>query len=65
VESFFATIEKEIIYRHTWPTESAVTAAIEQYVNFYNARRRHSTIGNYSASEYEVATATDDFKMAA
>jgi len=65
VESFFATIKKELIYRHTWPTETAVEAAIEQYINFYNARRRHSTIGNCSPIEYEMATATDDFKMAA
>ncbi len=65
VESFFATIKKELIYRHTWPTESAVAAAIEQYINFYNARRRHSTIGNCSPIEYELATASDDFKMAA
>jgi len=65
VESFFATIKKELIYRHTWPTESAVTAAIRQYIDFYNARRRHSTIGNCSPIEYELATACDDFKMAA
>tara|TARA_R110000868_G_scaffold213269_1_gene463316 strand:+ start:327 stop:1067 length:741 start_codon:yes stop_codon:yes gene_type:complete len=65
VESFFATIKKELIYRHSWPTESAVRAAIAQYVDFYNARRRHSTIGNCSPIEYELALATDDFKMAA
>jgi len=34
VESFFATIKKELIYRHTWPTESVVAAAIEQYMGF-------------------------------
>lgn len=65
VESFFATIKKDLIYRHTWPTETAVTVAIERYIEFYNTRRRHSTIGNCSPIEYEMATANEDFRMAA
>ena len=65
VESFFATIKKELIYRHTWPTEQAVAKAIHEYIEFYNVRRRHSTIGNVAPIEYELAMASDDFKMAA
>lgn len=65
VESFFATIKKELIYRHAWPTEASVRDAVENYIQFYNAQRRHSTLGSCSPIEYELARATDDFKMAA
>lgn len=65
VESFFATIKKELINRHAWPTETSVHNAMERYIQFYNARRRHSRLGSCSPIEYELARATDDFKMAA
>ena len=56
VESFFATLKKELIYRHSWPTMAGVIAAIEQYVDrFYNSRRRHSSLGYVSPLEFEVA----------
>ena len=65
VESFFATIKKELIYRHAWPNQAVLTKAIEQYINFYNARRRHSTLGSCSPIEYELRTASEDFRLAA
>lgn len=65
VESFFATIKKELIYRHAWPSRRIVTAAVETYIAFYNERRRHSTLGSCSPIEYELMTASDEFRMAA
>lgn len=65
VESFFATIKKELIYRHAWPSGGIVTAAVKRYIDFYNARRRHSTLGSCSPIEYELMTASEEFKMAA
>jgi len=54
VESFFATIKKDLIYRHTWPTTHSVVAAIERYMSFYNGRRRHSALGSRCPVEYEA-----------
>jgi len=65
VESFFATIKKELIYRHAWPTGELVNKAIERYISFYNARRRHSTLGSCSPIEYELINASGEFRLAA
>lgn len=55
VESFFATLKKELIYRHSWPTRARVVKAIGEYLDrFYNSRRRHSSLGYVSPMEYEL-----------
>ena len=54
VESFFATLKKELIYRRPWPTTEAARSAIAEYVEvFYNRKRKHSTLDNVSPAEYE------------
>jgi len=36
-ESFFATLKKELVHRHTWPTRRELTSAVFDYVEaFYN-----------------------------
>jgi len=54
VESFFATIKKELIHRRPWPTVKAARAAIAEYIEvFYNRKRKHSTLGYICPVEYE------------
>lgn len=54
-ESFFATLKEELIYRRSWPTKSGIAASVADYIeNFYNLRRRHSTLGNISPIDYEL-----------
>lgn len=54
VESFFATLKKDLIHRRPWPTVPAARAAIAEYIEvFYNRRRKHSTLGYLSPSEFE------------
>ena len=53
-ESFFATLERELIARHRWPTREAARRAIFRYIEtWYNRHRRHSTLGYVSPAEYE------------
>ncbi len=45
VESFFATLKTELIYRHIWPTRQAVRTAIFLFIeSWYNRQRLHSTL---------------------
>jgi putative transposase len=54
VESFFATLKKDLIHRHPWTTRASAHAAIADYIEFfYNSRRKHSTLGNLSPAAYE------------
>ncbi len=58
VESFFGTLKQELLYRSAWPSKQAATKAIEDYIeDFYNTRRRHSSLGYVSPLEYELTSA--------
>jgi transposase InsO family protein len=55
-ESFFATLQTELLDRRSWATRRQLSTAIFDYVEgFYNPRRRHSTLGYLSPSDYEAA----------
>ena len=57
VESFFATLEMELIEHCSWPTRRAARTAIHEYIEvFYNRRRRHSYLGYVSPAQYEAMT---------
>ncbi len=54
VESFFGTLEQELLYRGTWPTAAVTSDAIADYIEcFYNPHRTHSTLDYISPLEYE------------
>ncbi len=53
-ESFFATLEFELIMRNDWHTREDARRAIFRYIEtWYNRKRRHSTLGYVSPAEYE------------
>jgi transposase InsO family protein len=53
-ESFFATLEFELIMTSDWHTRDEARRAIFQYIEtWYNRARRHSTLGYRSPAEYE------------
>lgn len=57
-ESFFATLEWELIERNDWHTHQEAKRAIFQYIEvWYNRERRHSTLGYVSPAEYEAQLA--------
>jgi len=57
VESFFASLECELIDRTTFETHSQARLAVFDYIEaFYNPVRRHSSLGYLSPMCYEEAT---------
>ena len=53
-ESFFSTLEFELIMKHHWHTREDARSAVFRYIEtWYNPRRRHSTLGSISPVEYE------------
>jgi len=53
-ESFFATLELDLMYRYGWSTRTAARREIFGYTEgFYNPRSLHSTLGNLSPVAYE------------
>jgi len=53
-ESFFATLETELIDRHRWRTRADARLAVFDFIEaWYNPHRRHSFIGQLSPAEYE------------
>lgn len=53
-ESFFSTLEFELVLTADWRTrEEARTAVFEYIETWYNRKRRHSTLGYLSPADYE------------
>lgn len=53
-ESFFATLECELLARSRFKTQVEARSAVFQFIEgFYNPRRRHSSIGYLSPIDYE------------
>ena len=53
-ESFFATLECELIDRRRFPSQSQARMAVFEFIEgWYNSRRRHSSIGYLSPINYE------------
>jgi putative transposase len=54
-ESFFATLKGELVDHECYATRAEATASIGEYIeDFYNTRRRHSSIGYISPIEFEL-----------
>ena len=53
-ESFFATLEFELVMKHDWFTREDARRAIFSYIEtWYNRKRRHSTLGYVRPAAYE------------
>jgi putative transposase len=58
-ESFFATLECELLARHRFATPAEARSALFDYIEgFYNPKRRHSALGYRSPVAYERAMAS-------
>jgi len=53
-ESFYATLQTELLDRYSWPTRSKLRSAIFEYIEaFYNRKRLHSSLRYFSPMEFE------------
>ena len=53
-ESFFASINGELLDLQAWPAKAAARRAIVEYIGWYNGTRLHSSLGYRSPAEYEA-----------
>jgi len=54
VESFFASLKKELVHGRRFETRQSAQRALFEYIEiFYNRVRRHSTLGQRSPAEFE------------
>jgi putative transposase len=53
-ESFFATLECELLDRHRFPTQTEARIAVFEFIEgWYNTHRRHSSIGQVAPMTFE------------
>ena len=56
MESFFASLKKELVHDEDYQSRAQARASIVEYIEmFYNPKRRHSSLGYVSPAEYEQA----------
>src|SRR5262249_53794233 len=54
MESFFASLKKELVHHEHYQTRAQARASIFEYIEaFYNPTRRHSSLGYLSPLDYE------------
>jgi len=53
-ESFFATLKREMDSADGLESRAVGTAAVREYISYYNARRRHSAINYTTPIEFEL-----------
>jgi putative transposase len=58
VESFFGTLKTELVREHVYSEHRGATAAIADYIDFYNTQRRHSRLQYLSPIEFELRAIT-------
>jgi transposase InsO family protein len=54
MESFFRILKAEYIYKRTFTTMEQAASGLQTWFDYYNTRRRHSTLGGISPLMYEI-----------
>ncbi|MGY2093430.1 IS3 family transposase [Nocardia gipuzkoensis] len=65
MESFWSSMQIELLNRNKWKTRVELANAIFQYLEiFHNRQRRHSALGYLTPIEYELRFDHDDIRTA-
>jgi len=65
-ESFFGTLQLELLDEHHWDTRQQLAQAIFEWIEaWYNPRRRHTSIGSLSPIDYEASRCMGELEPAA
>lgn len=55
MESFFGTLQLELLDEHPWATRDQLATAIFEWIEgWYNPTRRHTSINDRSSAEFET-----------
>ena len=61
IESFWSTMQRELLDTHRWDTKIELSQAIfERIEAWYNPRRRHTSINDLAPAGYEQCAAASD-----
>lgn len=63
-ESFFKTIKNEWLYRFRYTSYNQLYDSLEDYINWYNTKRIHSSLGYLSPLEMEIKLRGKSIKVA-
>jgi transposase InsO family protein len=59
VESWFASLKKEWIYRSKYSSEAELRSLVFEYIEvWYNKKRKHYSLGYLSPEKYKLSTIT-------
>ncbi|CAM5787459.1 integrase core domain-containing protein [Cellulomonas persica] len=54
IESFWSTMQRELLDQQHWTSKAELATAIFEWIEaWYNPRRRHTSLGNLSPTEFE------------
>lgn len=55
IESFWSTMQRELLDRTTWDSRTQPASAMFEWIEgFYNPRRRHSSLVDLSPADFEA-----------
>jgi transposase InsO family protein len=61
IESFWSTLQRELLDRQRWTTKTQLASAIFEWIEaWYNPARRHSALGYRSPTQFEALHTTTD-----
>ena len=65
IEAFHSVLEDECLSRHEFSNFSEAYAAISEYIEYYNCRRRHGSLNYMAPKQYHLQKTKEKNRLAA